>query len=60
MSSATCRSTGPERFAEVCVFDNATAYPGRGHDSQIFVGLQVYPDPRALMAYRRIQLKSLP
>jgi hypothetical protein len=45
---------------QVCVFDNATAYPARGHDPQTFVGLQVYPDPRALIAYRRVQIKSLP
>ncbi len=45
---------------QVCVFDNATAYPGRGHDAQTFIGLQVYPDPRSLIAFRRIQIKALP
>jgi len=45
---------------QVCVFDNSTAYPTRGHDAQTFIGLQVYADPTALVAYRRIQLKPLP
>jgi choline dehydrogenase-like flavoprotein len=44
----------------VCVFDNATAYPSRGHDLQTFLGFQVYADPRASVAYRRVQLKALP
>ena len=45
---------------QVCVFDNSTAYPTRGHDSQTFIGLQVYADPKSLVAYRRIQIKALP
>jgi choline dehydrogenase-like flavoprotein len=45
---------------QVCVFDNSTAYPGRGHDAQTFIGLQVYSDPRAQIAYRRVQMKALP
>jgi choline dehydrogenase-like flavoprotein len=45
---------------QVCAFDNSTAYPGRGHDAQTFMGLQVYSDPRAQIAYRRIQMKALP
>lgn len=45
---------------QVCVFDNSTAYPTRGHDAQTFIGLQVYADPKSLMAYRHIQIKALP
>ena len=45
---------------QVCVFDNSTAYPLRGHDAQTHIGLQVYADARSLVAYRRIQTKPLP
>jgi choline dehydrogenase-like flavoprotein len=45
---------------QVCVFDNSTAYPSRGHDAQTFIGLQVYADPKSLVAYRHIQIKALP
>jgi hypothetical protein len=45
---------------QVCVFDNSTAYPTRGHDAQTFIGLQVYADPKSLVAYRHIQIKALP
>ncbi len=45
---------------QVCVFDNSSAYPLRGHDAQTHIGLQVYADPRSLMAYRHIQIKALP
>jgi hypothetical protein len=45
---------------QVCAFDNSTAYPTRGHDAQTHIGLQVYADPRSLIAYRRIQIKALP
>lgn len=45
---------------QVCVFDNSSAYPARGHAAQTFIGLQVYADPRSLVAYRHIQIKALP
>lgn len=45
---------------QVCVFDNATAYPSRGHDAQTFIGLQVYADAKSLVAYRHIQIRALP
>jgi hypothetical protein len=45
---------------QVCVFDNSTAYPARGHDAQTHIGLQVYADPKSLVAYRHIQIKALP
>lgn len=45
---------------QVCTFDNSSAYPTRGHDAQTYIGLQVYADPRSLVAYRHIQIKALP
>ena len=48
---------------QVCVFDNTTTYPGRGLPSTAavpsFLGLQVYADPRSLVAFRRIRIKAL-
>jgi hypothetical protein len=47
---------------EVCVFDN-TMYPGRGiPDSDAtpsFIGLQVYANPRHLIAYRHIRIQAI-
>jgi hypothetical protein len=45
---------------QVCVFDNSTAYPNRGHDIETYIGLQIYPDPRSIVAYRHIQIRPLP
>ena len=45
---------------KVCEFDNSTVYPGRGHDAQTYIGLQVYADPKSIVAYRHIQIKALP
>jgi choline dehydrogenase-like flavoprotein len=45
---------------QVCVFNNSTAYPSRGHDPQTYIGLQVYADPKSIVAYRRIQIRALP
>jgi choline dehydrogenase-like flavoprotein len=48
---------------QVCVFDNTTTYPGRGLPSTgtapSYLGLQVYADPRSLVAFRRIRIKGL-
>jgi hypothetical protein len=45
---------------QVCVFDNSTAYPNRGHDIETYIGLQIYPDPRSIVAYRHLQIRPLP
>jgi choline dehydrogenase-like flavoprotein len=49
---------------QVCVFDNTTAYPGRGVASTTtvpsHVGLQVYANPRYFIRYRAIRIKALP
>jgi choline dehydrogenase-like flavoprotein len=48
---------------QVCFFDNTNIYPGRGLPSAqgapSFIGLQVYPDPRYLVAFRRVRIKQL-
>jgi hypothetical protein len=45
---------------QVCLFDNSTAYPTRGHDAETHVGLQIYPDPKSIVAYRDLQIRTLP
>jgi choline dehydrogenase-like flavoprotein len=49
--------------AQVCVFDNAGLYPGRGLPSAAgapaFLGLQVYANPRHFVRYRAIRIKAI-
>jgi choline dehydrogenase-like flavoprotein len=48
---------------QVCVFDNTTAYPGRGlpsvSGSPSFIGLQVYNNPSYFVRYRRIRIQAI-
>jgi hypothetical protein len=48
---------------QVCAFDNTATYPGRGLASNAAVpsyfGLQVYPESRAQLAFRRIHFKGI-
>ena len=47
---------------QVCVFDNAGLYPGRGLPSTTgapaFIGLQAYANPRYFVRYRNIRIAS--
>jgi hypothetical protein len=47
----------------VCEFDNTNRYPNRGLPSTAaapaYIGLQVYPSPSALVAFRRIRIKAV-
>jgi hypothetical protein len=48
---------------QVCVFDNASLFPGRGLPSTTnapsFIGLQVYANPRSFVRFRRVQIKAI-